>query len=712
MPETFDPYRKWLGIPEQERPPNHYRLLGIELFESDADVISNAADGRMAQLKNYQAGKYSAYSQRLLNEIATAKVCLLHPAKKTEYDRQLKKTGVQQEEKSKNAEASGEEMTEIAGITDFASTRTSAYAHHAGRRRSRWFVPLLLTGGAVLFIAFLAFWTREDAKNAVAKQPQPVPAPSQPVVPAAVKPEPAKPAPTPEKPTATEKKKPEKPAKQPEPAQLTVEKPTPPAEEPAAESPAEKPAEPAAEPEAEKKPKKLPVPEEAKQQAAEAKIREVFGGEFTAAKTAEQKIGLASKLAKQAAETTDDADARFVLYRMACNLAAEAGELSEAFRTVDTMAEDYELNPLNVKTALLAKAVEGNRFAGKADGHANALISAATALLEEATAADNFEAAGRILKLATTAVRASKDPQMIRDMAARAREMERLKAKFAAVKKAMDTLVDNPRDADACLAVGQWYCFIKGDWENGLPLLQKGSNDELAKSAGQDIAHPKDPKKQLALADAWWDLGESEQGQAKSSLHARAAHWYEAVMPLLTGLEKAKAKKRLESLTIVADAEEKAPAGVAKARGVIQRGNVALASNGAKVSGTIKQPECLIDGVTTCSYKRFEGTAWNNWPCEWIITLDKVYRLQEIRFRLWDGDKRFCNYAIAVSADGKNFTPLVDRSQGQWASWQQIQFSPRPVKAIKLLGLRSSTNQYFSVIEFEAYCLSPERAGK
>ena len=41
MTESFDPYHKWLGIPPQDQPPHYYRLLGIELFESDPDVISN-----------------------------------------------------------------------------------------------------------------------------------------------------------------------------------------------------------------------------------------------------------------------------------------------------------------------------------------------------------------------------------------------------------------------------------------------------------------------------------------------------------------------------------------------------------------------------------------------------------------------------------------------------------------------------------------------
>src|SRR5437016_4429115 len=42
MPEEFDAYRKWLGIPPEDQPPHHYRLLGIAPFEDDPDVIQNA----------------------------------------------------------------------------------------------------------------------------------------------------------------------------------------------------------------------------------------------------------------------------------------------------------------------------------------------------------------------------------------------------------------------------------------------------------------------------------------------------------------------------------------------------------------------------------------------------------------------------------------------------------------------------------------------
>lgn len=90
MTQAFNPYHKWLGIPPEEQPANHYRLLGIAVFESDPDVIEAAADQRMAHLRNYQAGKHSELSQKLLNEVAAAKICLLNPQKRADYDASLR----------------------------------------------------------------------------------------------------------------------------------------------------------------------------------------------------------------------------------------------------------------------------------------------------------------------------------------------------------------------------------------------------------------------------------------------------------------------------------------------------------------------------------------------------------------------------------------------------------------------------------------------
>jgi hypothetical protein len=86
----FDAYHKWLGIPPKDQPPNHYRLLGIDLFESDPDVIDAAANRQMVFLQGCATGPHLALSQKLLNEVAAARLCLLNPAKKAAYDEKLK----------------------------------------------------------------------------------------------------------------------------------------------------------------------------------------------------------------------------------------------------------------------------------------------------------------------------------------------------------------------------------------------------------------------------------------------------------------------------------------------------------------------------------------------------------------------------------------------------------------------------------------------
>lgn len=90
MEATFDPYHQWLGISPKDQPPSHYRLLAIDLFEADLNVISNAADQRMSHLRSFQTGKNGPLTQKLLNEIAAARVCLLNPEKKAEYDWRLR----------------------------------------------------------------------------------------------------------------------------------------------------------------------------------------------------------------------------------------------------------------------------------------------------------------------------------------------------------------------------------------------------------------------------------------------------------------------------------------------------------------------------------------------------------------------------------------------------------------------------------------------
>jgi len=90
MSQPFDPYYVWLGIPPKDQPPHYYRLLAIDPFESNPEVIRDAATQRMAHVRTYQLGPHGALSQKILNELAAAKACLTDSASKARYDASLR----------------------------------------------------------------------------------------------------------------------------------------------------------------------------------------------------------------------------------------------------------------------------------------------------------------------------------------------------------------------------------------------------------------------------------------------------------------------------------------------------------------------------------------------------------------------------------------------------------------------------------------------
>lgn len=85
----LDVYRDWLGIKETTRPLTHYQLLGLKLFEDDANVVRGSYRKLNAHVRKYAAGEYGPQSQALLNELCQAMLCLTDAVRKAEYDASL-----------------------------------------------------------------------------------------------------------------------------------------------------------------------------------------------------------------------------------------------------------------------------------------------------------------------------------------------------------------------------------------------------------------------------------------------------------------------------------------------------------------------------------------------------------------------------------------------------------------------------------------------
>ena len=61
----------------------------------------------------------------------------------------------------------------------------------------------------------------------------------------------------------------------------------------------------------------------------------------------------------------------------------------------------------------------------------------------------------------------------------RQKQFDQIASSQAAADAAIDVLHKSPDDARASLALGRHLCFIKQDWENGLPILAAAGDHRL-----------------------------------------------------------------------------------------------------------------------------------------------------------------------------------------------------------------------------------------
>lgn len=276
--------------------------------------------------------------------------------------------------------------------------------------------------------------------------------------------------------------------------------------------------------------KRHAVPDLQAQKDAEKFIREVFKDEYAQAGIPAKGI-LARKLLGQAEETRDDPRARYVLFREARDLAILAGDSAAALGAVRGLVRHYETPALDAKFAVLSAL----GLTVQAAAERKSVIEECLALVQEALALDETALAERAAREAAAQAKRLKDVSLVARSEARAREVSDLQKDKEAAKKAREVLATTPDDPAANLAAGRHLCLAKGDWEAGLPHLAKGSDAGLKALAARDLANPAEAKEQMAVGDAWWDLG----------LRRRAVHWYSKALPSSSGLTRARLEKRL-----------------------------------------------------------------------------------------------------------------------------------------------------------------------
>jgi hypothetical protein len=289
---------------------------------------------------------------------------------------------------------------------------------------------------------------------------------------------------------------------------------------------------------------RLAPPTKEAREAAEKIVTELLGAQIEQAirGPAEAKLTLAKMLKKQAAETTDNAAARFVMYQEARDLAAAAGDVALATSAIDKLAEQYVIDAPSDRLATLSIVVKNIHSAEAGQ----AVLDAALAAIDEAVVADDFDVAGKLVRLASSLAARLHNGPIAAQLKGRPANIEQLKKEFAKAIDAQAKLKDQPDDPAANLTVGYFQGPMKGDFEKALPYLAKCSDPLLAGLAKKELAAPVEAADQAKLADGWWDAADQQREPAKSRTRAHAVKVYEKLLPSLKGLAKAQAESRLK----------------------------------------------------------------------------------------------------------------------------------------------------------------------
>jgi hypothetical protein len=615
MPEKFDPYHEWLGIPAAEQPANIYRLLGIPVLEASPSVIENAANQRMAHLRTFQTGKHVAESQRLLNEVAAARVCLLNTEKKAAYDEELRKRLAAK--KSVVAPPLAEP-----GLDEVFATPLATGTIRGRKKPPRSRMPVIIAAAATTaaivvagIVLILSRGGKSDEQAAAGNATRAADSASRPRGTANTAAAISKPKPSAKASASTTTAAAPKPSETAH-ADSKWESPDAGAADnnasttggtSTAAAPNDKPTTdpPASD---EKPPAKITPPSPEEQKKIIAEIDEVY--KTSGAGDPAAQAALARKLLDDGQKNSGNRAEQFVLFRRAGELARDAGDVDLTIEAVESIvAAGFDIRLFQVKARLLKRLLEQ----GVAGGQVSAVSAATVKFAEEAAAQDAGDEAIEVLEAARKAFAESVRRAQTASLAARAaaaharvpsekadlaKKATEGQAEVDAVKLAQSTVADciksvqgtlrdrravqaieeklkaSPDDPDACLAMGRWKCFHEGNWDEGLKFLAKGSDLSLKSLAADELASKSStPLERVARGDVWWDAAEKAERGDKSALRGRAQHWYSQALPDLTGLMQAKVEKRLQAMQNNPAPESAAGPGAA-ARGAASRGTL------------------------------------------------------------------------------------------------------------------------------------------
>ena len=178
---------------------------------------------------------------------------------------------------------------------------------------------------------------------------------------------------------------------------------------------------------------RLAVPADAAEKSAAKLIRDVYGADYDKAKTADQRVALAKKLISDGIDTQDDPVGRYSLFRIARDIATDAGEIETSAQAVDEMGKRYAIDTLQAQVDLLLKIGKSS----KSPGDQRELIRRSKGSCQRCNYARPLRTCNEMLRVRGGGWRdCANDPLLLKQAEGRAKRIAAMQAAFEKAKGA------------------------------------------------------------------------------------------------------------------------------------------------------------------------------------------------------------------------------------------------------------------------------------
>jgi formylglycine-generating enzyme required for sulfatase activity len=263
-----------------------------------------------------------------------------------------------------------------------------------------------------------------------------------------------------------------------------------------------------------------------------------------------ESVSKKSDAVKKLLEASRDAampdEERYVVLTTVISLARDIGDSVNWLDAVDRLVRTFAVDPHKEKSQLLTDFLKISKSGNQLKLLVEEAISTSQLLAHE----NRYVEASALLNAATAAVQRASGADSLKKLVAKASDDVAAREKdwkaFQAATKKLETNADDPL---ANFTFGRWHVLQEADWKTALPFLAKGIDLKWKAAADLEMTGGTDALVQVAIGDAWFEIGENESGAAKSALLLHAGNWYEEAQPKLTSVLKKQAlAKRLEKI--------------------------------------------------------------------------------------------------------------------------------------------------------------------